>query len=104
MAAEKKGSGNGNGGSPGKSPKIEWDSSQLKNSYANVCNVTSTREEVVLLFGLNQSFTGAGDTVSVQLNNRIILSPFAAKRLSELLSKALNEYETAFGKLAEPGK
>lgn len=92
-----------NGGTTN-APKIEWDSSQMKNSYANVCNVSSTREEVVLLFGLNQSFSTTQDQVTIQLNNRIILSPFAAKRMQELLTKALNEYETAFGTLTEPGK
>jgi hypothetical protein len=33
--------------------KIKWDDSNMKSSYANVCNVTSTREEVVMLFGIN---------------------------------------------------
>ena len=91
----------GNGGT-NKVPKIEWDSSQMKNSYANVCNVSSTREEVVLLFGINQSFSATQDKVTIQLNNRIILSPFAAKRMQELLGKALTEYEAAFGSLADP--
>jgi hypothetical protein len=36
-------------------PAVQWDDSQLKSSYANVCNVSSTREEVVLVFGINQS-------------------------------------------------
>jgi len=35
--------------------KIKWDDSAMKSSYANVCNVTSTREEVVMLFGVNQA-------------------------------------------------
>jgi len=36
--------------------KIKWDDSNMKSSYANVCNVTSTREEVVILFGMNQAW------------------------------------------------
>ena len=28
--------------------KIKWDDSNMKSAYANVCNVSSTREEVVL--------------------------------------------------------
>ena len=35
-----------------KSMKIKWDDSNMRSGYANVCNVTSTREEVVLLFGM----------------------------------------------------
>ena len=36
-------------------PKIRWDDTSMKSSYANFCNVASTREEVVLLFGMNQA-------------------------------------------------
>ena len=36
--------------------QIKWDDSMMKSSYANVCNVTSTREEVVMLFGMNQAW------------------------------------------------
>jgi len=36
------------GASKEQGPTIKWDDSQMKSGYANVCNVTSTREEVVL--------------------------------------------------------
>jgi hypothetical protein len=35
----------------------------------------------------------------VQLTDRIILSPFAAKRLAALLGNVIREYETRFGQL-----
>ncbi|MDD5049800.1 MAG: DUF3467 domain-containing protein, partial [Methanoregulaceae archaeon] len=35
---------------------IKWDDSKMTSSYANVCNVSSTREEVTLLFGTNQTW------------------------------------------------
>lgn len=71
-------------------PTIRWDASTIKNSYANVCNVSSTQEEVVLNFGLNQAWERESRDVQVQLTNRIILSPFAAKRLSMLLPARQN--------------
>jgi hypothetical protein len=37
-------------------PKVNWDDSDMRSSYANVCNVSSTREEVVILFGTNQAW------------------------------------------------
>lgn len=101
MATSKASSGNG---AAPKGPKIHWDTSQMSNSYANVCNVSSTREEVVLLFGINQAFTNTQEQLTIQLNDRIILSPFAAKRLHDLLGKAIDEYESAFGKLPEGGQ
>jgi len=76
---------------------IKWDDSNMKSSYANVCNVASTREEVVLLFGINQAWHGGQKQVTVQLTDRLILSPFAAKRLSMLLTNVLREYEARFG-------
>jgi hypothetical protein len=74
----------------------------MKTSYANVCNVASTREEVVLLFGVNQAWHAGQREIPVQLSDRIILSPFAAKRLSVLLANVLREYENRFGALPEP--
>jgi len=37
--------------------------------------------------------------VNVQLSDRIVLSPYAAKRLSILLNAVLGDYEKKFGKL-----
>ena len=78
---------------------IRWDDSNIKSSYANVCNVSSTREEVVLVFGTNQAWERGQPEVRVELSHRIILSPFAAKRMAELLTNVIREYETRFGVL-----
>ncbi len=81
-------------------PKIVWDDSKLKTTYANVCNVSSTREEVHLLLGTNQTWNAGQKEVTVELNDRIILSPFAAKRLLVLLSNVVSQYEKRFGTLS----
>jgi hypothetical protein len=78
---------------------VKWDDTNLKSSYANVCNVSSTREEVVLVFGINQAWERGQNEVQVQLTDRIILSPFAAKRLALLLENVVREYESRFGEL-----
>lgn len=79
--------------------KINWDESQMKTSYANVCNVSSTREEFTLLFGTNQTWQTGQGGVNVQLTNRIILNAFAAKRLSILLGRIVEDHEARFGVL-----
>jgi Protein of unknown function (DUF3467) len=79
--------------------KIKWDDSNMKSSYANVCNVTSTREEVVMLFGMNQAWNRGQKEVTIQLSDRIVVSPYAAKRLSMLLGNVVKEYEARFGPL-----
>ncbi len=79
-------------------PQIRWDDSKMQSSYANVCNVSSTREEVVLLFGVNQAWQREQE-VTVQLTNRVILSPFAAKRLAGVLNNIMRDHESRFGTL-----
>ena len=80
--------------------KIKWDDSNMKSAYANVCNVSSTREEVVLLFGVNQAWNRGQKEVTIQLTDRIIISPYAAKRLQTLLDAVVKEYEKRFGALS----
>ncbi len=78
-------------------PKVNWDASGMSTSYANVVNVSSTREEVTLLFGTNVTlFTGQNE-FTVKLSDRIILSPFAAKRLMLLLNNVVGEYREKVG-------
>ena len=78
--------------------QVKWDDTNMKSSYANVCNVMSTREEVVMMFGVNQAWQ-AGQNVTVQLTDRIILSPHAAKRLSVLLTNIVKQHEERFGQI-----
>lgn len=79
--------------------RVRWDDSDMSTSYANVCNVSSTREEVTLLFGTNQSWHTGQEEVVIKLSDRLILSPFAAKRLSQLLGNIVDQYEQRFGAL-----
>ena len=83
--------------------KIKWDDSNMKSAYANVCNVSSTREEVVMLFGVNQAWNRGQKEVTIQLTDRIIISPYAAKRMVMLLDGVVKEYEKRFGALNVEG-
>jgi hypothetical protein len=77
-------------------PKINWDQSKMDTTYANVCNVSSSREEVTLLFGTNQPWRASKQGLNVELKQCLILNPFAAKRLSILLGNVIREYESRF--------
>ncbi len=83
----------------GGSPKIVWDDSNMRSVYANVVNAAGTREEIVLLFGMNQAWHSGQKEVKVQLTDRVVLSPFAAKRLVILLNNIVRDYEKKFGAL-----
>ena len=86
---------------PSGGTRVNWDTSNLKSSYANVCTMTSTREEVVLNFGINQAWERSQNEMQVELTDRIILSPFAAQRLLDMLGKLMTEYEGRYGGLKQ---
>lgn len=69
-----------------------------KTSYANVCLLSSTREELILNFGLTLPSTQRERReANMLLSDRIIMSLPAAKRLAIALSQAVQRYENAFG-------
>lgn len=79
--------------------KVVWDDTAMQMNYANVCNVSSTKEEFNLLFGTNKSWTASQQGLRIALSNRIILNPHAAKRLAKLLSSAVDQYEQRMGEI-----
>ena len=83
-----------------RTPKVDWDDSRMRTTYANVVNAATTREEVSIFFGTNQTWNiDESREVKVQLSDRMILSPFAAKRLWVLLGAVLKQHEQRFGNL-----
>ena len=87
---------------PPRQQTLKFRTDNLKSSYCNMANVTSTREEVVLNFGVNQSWDQPSDTGAareVDIQHRVTLSPFAAKRLSDALSQLVRDYEQRYGPL-----
>ena len=78
---------------------IKWDNSNMKSVYANVCNVAGTREEIVMLFGMNQAWHSGQTEVTIQLADRVVMSPFVAKRLAALLNNVIKDYESKYGAL-----
>lgn len=80
-------------------PRVVWDDSTMRTSYANASNVLGTREEITLLFGSNQTWQPGQGEVRVILSDRIVLNPYAAKRLLLLLDRGIKEYESRFGEL-----
>jgi hypothetical protein len=79
--------------------RIVWDDTNMRSGYANVANVAGTREEIVLLFGMNQAWHAGQKDIKIQLMDRIVMSPFAAKRLGILLNQVLQDYEKRYGQL-----
>lgn len=80
--------------------RVRWNDGHMSTNFVNVVNVLNTREEFMLMLGTNQTWnTLESDEVVVELSNRIVMTPFAAKRLTLLLQNRLAEYEQRFGPL-----
>lgn len=91
-----------NPGEEGRPPvNINWDDKNIDSKYSNIATVTATREEFFFLFGTHQNWRGVetGQPVDVQLSNRMVLSPFAAKRLLLILNQTVKAYESRFGEI-----
>lgn len=79
---------------------IKWDVAKMSTSYANVCNVSSTREEFTILFGINKTWNPEQRELTVDMSDRVILNPFAAKRMALLLSNVIRQYEERYGEIS----
>jgi hypothetical protein len=90
---------NAAGGEVNPRVNINWDTSDMRSTYANVCNVSSTQEEVNIIFGTNKSWHRGQSELTLEITDRLILSPFTAKRLSLLLNNVLKEYESRYGEV-----
>lgn len=82
--------------------KIIYNDRDIRSSRVNVTRVTAVREEIGLLLGISES--GAGNEADVKLTNRIILNPFAAKRLAVVLEDAIRAYEVKYGDIGQESK
>jgi hypothetical protein len=82
--------------------KINWHDDNMASHYANIGTATANREEFFLLFGTHQHWRGdVSETKSVDVNlaHRIVMSPYAAKRLAIILNQSVKAYEDQFGKI-----
>ncbi len=90
----------------GKQVRLRVDQSGMSSNYANAFKTNATSEEVIVDLGLNmvvpnpqaQSSDVAGD-ILFQVNNRLVLNYYTAKRLALSLGQIVRGYEEKFGEL-----
>lgn len=74
------------------------DDSKAVSCYANFCRVTGSAEELIIDFGMNtQPINNADQTVDVQ--QRVVMNFFTAKRLLHALHVSVRRHEEVFGQL-----
>ena len=86
-------------------PQLRWDDAKMQTRYANVVQVTGTREEIAILLGTHKIWHKDKEMkeVVVPLEERILLNPGAAKRLLLQLSILLRGYESKYGTITLDG-
>ena len=79
---------------------VQWNKDEMATSFSNVVNIQGTREQIEFFFGISRSWDAETDgPMQVDLSNRVILTPYAAKRLHLILTGVLREYEARHGTL-----
>ncbi|MBQ9873116.1 MAG: DUF3467 domain-containing protein [Thermoguttaceae bacterium] len=76
--------------------QFQLDDTHTVATYANLCRVTGTPEEVFLDFGINSQPAGA-PTGLIPMGQRIVLNFYTAKRLYHALGMTIQRHEKAFG-------
>ena len=83
--------------------RLDVDERNLKTTYTNGFRTAATAEEVLLDFGLNYiqptGQQGAQRKIVFQVNERIIMNYYSAKRLAITLSQIVRRHEQQFGEL-----
>ncbi len=89
--------------------RLRIDQAKMTTSYANAFRTSATAEEIMVDFGLNQvTQTRTGDQgnpgdpvgeILFQVNDRIVLNYYTAKRLAITLGQIIRRYEDQFGEL-----
>jgi hypothetical protein len=82
---------------------LRLDERNLKSSYANAFRTNATAEEVMVDFGLNlvvpPSKQGGQPEILFQVNERVIMNYFQAKRLALALGQIIRRHEEQFGEI-----
>ena len=80
-------------------PVIRWDESNARTISPKTCTIHATPEEFSLLFATQRPPQVRGYEQALPLTERIVLSPFMAKRVAAQLNVVLRQYVLRFGPL-----
>jgi hypothetical protein len=82
---------------------VEIDDSKAVATYANICRVTATRDEVFLDFVVSSHPSGQAEK-PIPVNPRIVVNFYTAKRMLQALNMTVERHEAVFGSLDLDGR
>jgi hypothetical protein len=82
--------------------RMRLDERNMTSTYSNAFRTNGTAEEVMLDFGvnvMNPPAQGQQPEILFQVNQRVIMNYYSAKRLAITLSQLIRRHEEQFGEL-----
>src|SRR3990170_3172057 len=84
--------------------RLRIDERNMRSNYANAFRANGTAEELMLDFGVNNIVPGAQGELNqpeiiFQVNERVVLNYYTAKRLALTLGQIIRRHEEQFGQL-----
>ncbi len=85
--------------------RLRIDERKMRSSYSNAFRANGTAEELMLDFGVNNVVPGSQEDpksqpeIIFQVNERVILNYYTAKRLALTLGQLIRQHEDQFGEL-----
>lgn len=92
---------NGGGQANQQQVSVQVDVSKMEQVYTNFfrLSLSSSFEEILVDLGMHSGIMIPGGMEPITLTHRMVLNPFAAKRLAESLRQLIGRYEQLFGVL-----
>jgi hypothetical protein len=82
---------------------VRVDERNIRTGYANAFRTNAMDDEVLLDFGMNSmvlpSQEGAQPEILLQINERVVMNYYVAKRLTLALGQIIRRHEEQFGEL-----
>jgi hypothetical protein len=83
--------------------RLRMDERNMATNYSNAFRTNGTAEEVMLDFGINLINPATGPErqpeIVFQINQRVVMNYYSAKRLAITLSQLIRRHEDQFGEL-----
>ena len=79
--------------------QLQIDDAQASTSYSSTARVWGSAEEITIDFAGPVRTTQQPTVARLKIDQRVVLSPWAAKRLALALGQAVSRYEQTYGSL-----
>ena len=85
------------GEAAGQQMQLQIREEKMNTVFSNIFRLSATQEDLFLDFAVNMQHQDKPNTVVMDVNTRVAMSFYAAKRLALGLSQAVQRYEQVYG-------